>query len=83
MGKLALHDRSRTDWTKEQWSLLFEDYLEEFQDVPVFMVEMGMTWLKRNGSPWFPSIPEIHEALKESEREWMANWRRIDHEEYG
>lgn len=73
LGKLALHDRGRTDWSAAQWELLFDDYLDEFQNFPAYRVEMAMQWLKRNGKPWFPTIAEIVTAMHESMAEWMAN----------
>ena len=71
LAKLALHDRGRADWSRDQWAMLMGDYLDELVHYPAHQVEMGCQVWRREGKPFFPTIAEFISAMKMGTRQWM------------
>lgn len=72
LGQLAKHDRSRTDWSPEQWASLMVDYLDDLEGYPPHLIDLGLQHWRRHGHPWFPTIAEFLTAMEYGTKEWMG-----------
>ena len=71
LARLTVHDRSRADWPEARWTMLWEDYLEVLAPYPAHEIDLGIQHWLREGKPWFPSLAELIQAMREGHQRWL------------
>jgi len=71
LARLTVHDRSRADWPESRWQMMWEDYLEVLANYPAHELDLGIQHWLLEGKPWFPSLAELIQAMREGHRRWL------------
>lgn len=71
LARLTFHDRSRADWPEARWQMMWEDYLQVLANYPVHELDLGIQHWLLEGKPFFPSIAELMEAMRQGVRRWL------------
>ena len=71
LARLTVHDRSRADWPESRWQMMWEDYLEVLANYPAHELDLGIQHWLLEGKPWFPSLAELIQAMREGHQRWL------------
>ena len=71
LARLTVHDRSRADWPESRWQMMWEDYLQVLANYPAHELDLGIQHWLLEGKPWFPSLAELIQAMREGHRRWL------------